>query len=189
MRLLTLIVSVGTLAASAALAADLELATAAAHRAPMDLSQERHLPDHLTAAEKSEVIGDFKNLLSLWQGNKRFDHWAGKAIAECSHEVNSLCTLGLGDLQASYLFSTESPGRPARMARMEITIPSTDTALCTDLRRLGTRLFGASPQIIKEGHSWHWALGSDSADLQMTASVDDSSTHFVWQETALAQSF
>jgi len=117
-------------------ATDLILASAGAPHAPIDITRARQDPYMaLSAAQRREIVREFRALLSMGVQPIGYNNWAGREISDCetaSAGACRRCEIQMGQARAQYLFS--SVNGSCRVQGVDVRVDSADETLLKDLK-------------------------------------------------------
>lgn len=119
---------------------DLMLSTAGAPKAPIDAQKAHQDPFvPLSGAQRREMTGEFKALLSMGMRRVPLSQWNARDIADCqaANAANDAycrhCDVQLGNSRGDFFFYTDD-SRTCRLENIEITMESADNTLLKDLK-------------------------------------------------------
>ena len=169
-------------------------------RAPLDV-RKGAMP-MATAADASELSGEFGGILYMGQRAYQYERWPGKEMADCqSKSAGSLCgecRLIMGHANADYYFYRNAQ-QECTLQQVDAQFQASDPALLRTFRRTAQPLLGSSVKGSKpasnepgwegSGHGWKWEDSTDLAYLYMDTEQGsyngEGIARFQWRRTPL----
>ena len=162
--------------------AEIQVVSAPANYAPLDLAEGSSVAKSLSPKERRELVKEFEGILSMAVRKYSYASWPGRSMSDClrnGQEGAYECELITPQSHAYYTFYG-SEERAAILKKVTVNLSVADTAAVDDLARSVAKLLGRGE---RSDSGWLWNSNPQQAKLFLDppAKIEDPlPLHFVW---------